>query len=110
MLGAEHPDPGLAEQRFMDKRLGYPSEAADGEIDASRKQPLGNPHVARPDPELGIGRQCSQSRHESRHQHGSGVFGASDREAMLGPSRIEFGWTERQLELKQTLSKARRDL
>src|SRR5215472_3980756 len=109
MLGAEHPDPGLAEQRFMDKRLGYPSEAADGEIDAPGEQRLGNPHIARPDSELGVGRQCSQSRHKSRHQHGSGIFGASDREATLGSSGIEFGWTERQLELKQTFSEARSD-
>src|SRR5215831_19960960 len=34
MLAAEHPDPGLTEQRFMNERLRYPPEAADGEIDA----------------------------------------------------------------------------
>src|SRR6516225_8374365 len=32
MLATEHPDAGLAEQRLMDERLGYPSEAADAEI------------------------------------------------------------------------------
>ncbi len=54
VIGADHPHPGLLKQRLVDKWLWDPPEAADCQVDAPGKKHLGNTHIARPDPQLGI--------------------------------------------------------